>query len=88
MDNQHTLIKGYRDLSKEEIDAMNAFKNLAQLVGDACNDRRQQVLDMPVTATVERAERAEALRWLEAGEMQAQQAFMALIRSIARPTTF
>lgn len=41
-ENQHKLIKGYRDLTAEEI----------------------------------------------AGELQAQQAFMALIRSIARPTTF
>ena len=31
MDNQHQKIKGYRDLSQEEIDLMNEGKALAEL---------------------------------------------------------
>ena len=34
MDNQHKKIKGYRDLSQEEIDLMNEGKELSQKVGD------------------------------------------------------
>ena len=34
MDNQHKQIKGYRDLSQEEIDLMNEAKSLAVQVGD------------------------------------------------------
>ena len=34
MDNQHKKITGYRDLSQEEIDAMNKSKALASQVGD------------------------------------------------------
>lgn len=33
MDNQHKLIKGYRDLSKQEIDLMNEIKSKAEEVG-------------------------------------------------------
>ena len=34
MDNQHQKIKGYRDLSQEEIDLMNEGKELAEKCGD------------------------------------------------------
>ena len=34
MDNQHRKIKGYRDLSQVEIDAMNAVKEKAAEVGE------------------------------------------------------
>jgi hypothetical protein len=37
MDNQHKLIKGYRDLSEAEISQMNECKALAIKVGDLCN---------------------------------------------------
>lgn len=88
MDNQHKHIKGYRDLSPEEIGAMNEGKDLASQVGEYCLKRRDQINNMPTETVEQRADQAEARRWLEAGELQAQQAFMALIRSVALPTTF
>lgn len=88
MENQHRKIAGYRELSQTEIDAMNRVKTLAGGVGQLCIDMREQVQAMPFDTLVQRAERAEALRWLDAGEMQLQQGFMAITRSIARPTTF
>lgn len=89
MDNQHKHIKGYRDLSAEEIDMMNKFKEIAVTVGDACLELREHVHKaMPFDTIEQRAERDEAKRWLEEGEMEAQKAFMCLIRAIARPTTF
>ena len=33
MDNQHKLIKGYRDLSEGEIKTMNAVKSEAERIG-------------------------------------------------------
>jgi len=33
MENQHRKIKGYRELSQEEIDAMNKVKELANEIG-------------------------------------------------------
>lgn len=74
MDNQHTLIKGYRDLSQEEIDGMNKLKALAEEVGKAMQDAEA----MPGVDK----------RWLAIGRTQLQQGFMAAIRGIARPTTF
>lgn len=88
MDNQHKHIKGYRDLSAEEIDMMNKFKELAATVGEACLELRAHVVGMPADTIEQQAEIDEARRWLDVGELQAQQAFMCLIRSIARPTTF
>lgn len=75
MDNQHKQIKGYRDLSQEEIDAMNKGKELAAQVGawiDSLHDKGA-ALD----------QRAVAL-----GKTNLQQGFMWAIRGIAQPTTF
>lgn len=74
MKDQHTLIKGYRDLSKEEIDAMNACKaegvRLGLLVGELKDNKS---LDQ---------------RWVCIAETHLQQGIMAAVRSIAQPTTF
>lgn len=81
MDQQHTLIKGYRDLSKGEIDAMNSIKALAEEVGALCGS-----FNGPVSAPD--GSFYPDQRWLKIAETQLQQGFMALTRSIAKPTTF
>jgi hypothetical protein len=74
MDNQHKQIKGYRDLSQEEISMMNAAKGLAEQVG----------------AFIETLEGEPTLdkRWLAIAKTDLQKGFMSLVRSIAKPTTF
>lgn len=74
MENQHKQIKGYRDLSQEEIDAMNKGKELAALVG----------------AWIEEMQSSPGLdqRWVSIGKTDLQKGFMAAIRAIAQPTTF
>lgn len=74
MDNQHQKIKGYRDLSQEEIDLMNEGKELSEQVGAYV--AKLQALD------------STDKRWVAIGRTDGQTAFMALIRSIAQPTTF
>lgn len=74
VENQHTKITGYRDLSEAEISAMNACKSVAIEVGSLC-DRVEGM-----TGTDK--------RWVAIGRTQLQQGFMALIRSIAKPETF
>lgn len=74
MDNQHKLIKGYRDLSAEEIAAMNEAKELAAKVGEL-------VERLGSSAQIES-------RWLEIAKTDLQKGFMSLVRSIAQPTTF
>lgn len=74
MENQHQKIKGYRDLTQAEIDAMNEGKALAEQVGDWIAKLK--------------ADPAMDQRWVAIGATQLQQGFMAAIRSIAKPTTF
>lgn len=74
MDNQHKQIKGYRDLTQEEIDLMNEGKALAEQVGQF----------------VEKLQAADGLdqRWVSTGKTDLQKGFMSVIRGIAQPTTF
>ncbi|KAA0576677.1 hypothetical protein [Azospirillum sp. Sh1] len=74
MDNQHKHIKGYRDLSAEEIALMNELKAKAEEVG----------------VLVEKIQFTPGIdpRWVDTGKTDLQKGFMSLIRSIARPTTF
>jgi hypothetical protein len=74
VDNQHKKIKGYRDLSEDEIDLMNECKAKAVECGQLCEKLYS------TTRT--------DLRWLAIGKTNLQQGFMAIIRSIAKPETF
>lgn len=74
MDNQHKKIKGYRDLSQEEIDLMNKAKDLAVQVGNLV----EELIGSDATDK----------RWASIGKTDLQTGFMALIRSVAQPTTF
>lgn len=74
MDNQHQKIKGYRNLSAEEIALMNDAKSKAEDIGkliDILNNN--PAIDK---------------RWLAIAKTDLQKGFMSLIRSIAQPTTF
>ena len=74
MDDQHKQIKGYRDLSQEEIDLMNEAKSLAVQVGDL-------VAKIQATPLTDK-------RWASIGQTDLQKGFMSLIRAVAQPTTF
>lgn len=74
MKDQHEKIKGYRDLSQQEIDLMNEGKALAEQVGLYID--KLQTLD------------STDKRWVATGKTDLQKGFMSAIRSIAQPTTF
>ena len=74
MENQHEKIKGYRDLSQEEIDAMNECKELAALCGKLVDKLN----------AMEETDK----RWVSIGTTDIQKGFMSIIRSIAKPTSF
>jgi len=84
MENQHKQIKGYRDLTQEEIDLMNEGKELAEKCGDYI--MKLQNLSVPVPEGS--AEIEADKRWISIAQTHLQQGFMAAIRSVARPTTF
>lgn len=74
MENQHQKITGYRDLTQAEIDMMNKIKALGTQVGE-------------LTTEVGSTEGVDK-RWLAIGVTDLQKGFMALTRSIAKPTSF
>lgn len=74
MDNQHQLIKGYRDLSEQEIALMNEVKEKAEEVGAIL----KKLKDAPGIDQ----------RMVAIAITEAQIAFMWAVRAIAQPTTF
>lgn len=76
MENQHKQITEYRDLSQAEIDLMNRCKSLAEGCGELVKELRESGLP------------GIDQRWVSIGATDLQKGFMAIIRGIARPTTF
>lgn len=74
MKDQHTKIKGYRDLSQQEIDAMNSIKDAGNALG----------------AIIEHIEKQSGLdqRFIAIGKTDIQKGLAMLIRGIAQPSTF
>jgi hypothetical protein len=75
VDNQHEKIKGYRDLSEEEIKLMNEVKSLAERVGHLVDN---------VLANKGSIDQ----HWLAIGRTDLQKGFMSVVRSIAQPDSF
>ena len=74
MENQHRKIKGYRELSQSEIDAMNEIKSKGAELGELVAKLREiDGLDH---------------RWLSIGATDLQTGLMALTRAVAQPTSF
>lgn len=71
VDNQHQKISGYRDLSQDEIDQMNAVKVAESALGETW----RQVMSLP---DVDK-------RWAAVAKTHFEEGFMALVRSIAKP---
>lgn len=85
MENQHEAIKGYRDLSQEEVDLMNLIKQKGSELEELCvmlSARAQ--LDGDLNSP----EYRDAPRWVAVGKTHIQQGLMAWIRSVARPESF
>ena len=74
VDNQHRKISGYRDLTQEEIDLINKIKVQAEITSLLIDELR----DNPQFDQ----------RWVSIGMTDLQTGYMALIRAVARPTTF
>ena len=84
MENQHREIKGYRDLSQEEIDAMNECKALAE----QCGAMIAKLRDPANAPKTEGGPHSFDQRWVSIGATHLQEGWMAVIRGIAQPTTF
>lgn len=75
-------IKGYRQLSEDEQQIINDLKSLAELVGVRVEDVLRGGPEGDPWGF------QPDVRWARIAQTHLQQGFMALIRSIAKPTTF
>ena len=74
MDNQHRQIKGYRELSQDEINLINTIK--------------QAGIDLSVlVATLQEMPETDK-RWVAIGRTDLQTGLMALTRAVAQPIFF
>jgi len=110
MENQHRKITGYRELSQEEIDLMNAIKAKGDELGKLVNQLEARLgYEIETLKETEPAEpgepdphyhddvnswiadnysHADALRWKNIAKDHLQQGIMALVRAVARPSSF
>ena len=74
MENQHRAIKGYRELTESEISVMNDIKAQGKQLG-------------ALVATLKQMPELDQ-RWVSIGATDLQTGLMALVRAVAKPTTF
>lgn len=98
MDNQHKHIKGYRDLTAEEIALMNRVKDagaaLLAVQAEVALVTTRVLMDARINALADEAAHgaelarivdAEPLRWAAIAKTDIQTGIMALVRAIAQP---
>lgn len=76
MDNQHRYIEGYKELSQEEIDAMNDVKRMANSLGNLI-----ETLGNRDGVTID-------ARWLASGKTDIQKGVMSVVRALTQPKSF
>lgn len=88
MDNQHTKITGYRDLTPEEIELVNKVKSFAVEIGSlmAACDKMLVPSNVPGEPSPQMVFLDQ--RWVSIAKTHFQEGFMALNRAIMKPTTF
>lgn len=97
MENQHRQIKGYRELSQEEIDLMNEIKEKGAALGEIVE--KLEVMQHKEVGSLQAVvgqddfpeklrSLSEAREWVREGKMELKRGLMALTRAVARPTFF
>ena len=90
MKDQHKKIKGYRDLSQDEIDLMNRIKKHAEMTAELLNevkdmrDAYQSEMAPPLT----RSQFSESQRCLALAKTNLQTGQMWFVRAVALPDSF
>lgn len=93
MKDQHTKIKGYRDLSQEEIDLMNEIKTLGTNIEDVLFKVYHHVSHQYESSANNEDEqnrliKAQPDEWLTKAKVDLQVSLMCLTRAVAQPTSF
>lgn len=96
MQDQHKLIKGYRDLTQEEIDLMNRIKAFGPELDKLCTDLHEYhekqlheaELNRDLGVEYRRIMDAAPYAWRMEGMVSLQKGLMFLTRSVAQPGFF
>lgn len=81
MENQHRKIKGYRELSQDEIDLMKKIKKQGEQLD-------KLVREIATYHACQTGDEAIDIAWLNDGEMSLKKGIMSLVRSVAKPESF
>ncbi len=87
IENQHRKIKGYRDLSQDEIDLMNRIKEKAEELNQLL-DEADTILHELKNPVINQDGLDDVQRYLELAKTNLQQGFMWFVRAVARPNSF
>lgn len=94
MENQHRLIKTYRELNQTEIDLMNECKLLEaqfHVLHGKISIHVQKQCDIANNTDdnteYDRLTEAKPYRWLDVSKTNVEQGFMALVRAVAQPAS-
>lgn len=87
MKDQHTMIKGYRDLTQEEIDLMNEIKAAGEELRTLIH-RVEQHIEAQPEPDAPHTQVTAPMRWAAIARTDLQTGLMALTRAVAQPTTF
>lgn len=88
MKDQHKKIKGYRDLSADEIALMNRVKEKAEEVKSLIDELSSLRLEQMNGRALSAEHMIEAPRCIEKARTGLQTGFMWLVRSVALPDSF
>lgn len=84
MDNQHKLIKNYKDLDQTTIDLINKVKGMGEEINQLVLE-----IDKHISPALNiKTAPGDPLYWLCEGKREAQKAMMFLVRAIAQPPGF
>lgn len=73
VENQHKKISGYRDLSQQEIDAINRIKEAEIKLGELWSELAVDLKD------------SVNFRWLNIAKTHFEEGFSAFVRAVAKP---
>ena len=85
-ENQHRLIKGYRDLTQEEIDLINKIKAVGNTLEKLIEEVEQTNLLIGKRSDLD--DIAEPDMWTHQAKINLKIGLMALTRAVAKPTSF
>lgn len=88
MENQHRLIKGYRELTQVEIDLMNRIKDKGREMLELQKEVVEYLKNQEAHGgqeVFEHLERTTPYRWAALAKTDFQTGTMALVRAVAQP---